>query len=77
MSFFKFLRITILLTVLVIVAGNQWLTQSRISSWEKPIWMTVYPVLAGEASTTTGSDGSRACLDCPLESQNALVGMAA
>jgi hypothetical protein len=52
MSFFKVLRIAILLTVLVIVAGNQFLTQSRISSWEKPIWMTVYPILAGEASST-------------------------
>lgn len=37
-----------LLVVLVIVGGNQWLTQARISSWEKPIWMTIYPVLAND-----------------------------
>lgn len=43
---FRFLRIAILLTILVIVAGNQWLTGHRLSSWKKPLWITVYPVLA-------------------------------
>ena len=43
---FRFLRIAILLTILVIVAGNQWLTGNRLSSWEKPLWVTIYPVLA-------------------------------
>ena len=43
---FRFLRIAILLTILVIVAGNQWLTGSRLSSWERPLWVTIYPVLA-------------------------------
>jgi hypothetical protein len=43
---FRYLRIAILLTILVIVAGNQWLTGHRLSSWEKPLWITIYPVLA-------------------------------
>lgn len=43
---FKFLRIAVLLTILLIVAGNQWLTDKRLSSWDKPIWVTIYPVLA-------------------------------
>ena len=43
---FRYLRIAILLTILVIVAGNQWLTGNRLSSWEKPLWITIYPVLA-------------------------------
>jgi len=43
---FRFLRIAILLTILLVVAGNQFLTGSRFSSWEKPLWITVYPVLA-------------------------------
>ncbi len=43
---FRFLRIAVLLTILLIVAGNQWLTGSRLSSWEKPLWITIYPVLA-------------------------------
>jgi hypothetical protein len=42
---FRYLRIAILLTVLVVVAGNKWLTGSRLSSWEKPVWISIYPVL--------------------------------
>ena len=48
MSFFRLLRIVVLLSVLVIVAGRGWLTNSRISSWEKPVWMTIYPVVADD-----------------------------
>jgi len=43
---FRPIRIAILLTILAIVAGNKLLTQSRFSSWEKPLWVTIYPVLA-------------------------------
>ena len=28
------------------MAGNQWLTRDRLSSWEKPLWVTIYPVMA-------------------------------
>lgn len=42
---FRFLRIVILLTILVVVAGNQWLTSNRLSSWEKPVWITIFPIL--------------------------------
>lgn len=42
---FRYLRIAILLAILVTVAGNQWLTGSRLSSWGKPVWITIYPVL--------------------------------
>jgi len=42
---FRYLRIAILLAILVTVAGNQWLTGSRLSSWGKPLWITIYPVL--------------------------------
>lgn len=44
---FRYLRIAILLTVLLVVAGNQFLTGSRLASWEKPLWVTIYPVLVG------------------------------
>lgn len=43
---FRYIRIAILLTILVVVAGDQWLTKSRFSSWEKSLWVTIYPVLA-------------------------------
>ena len=81
MSFFRLLRITVLLSVLVIVAGNQWLTHARISSWEKPIWMTIYPVLSDDAaallpyieSLHAGSFGD---IGAFLERQGGAYGMA-
>jgi len=42
---FRFLRIAILLTILLVVAGNKLLTGERFGSWEKPLWVTIYPVL--------------------------------
>lgn len=42
---FRYLRIAILLTILVVVAGNQFLKGSRLASWDKPLWVTIYPVL--------------------------------
>jgi len=42
----RYIRIAILLTILVIVAGGQWLTENRLDSWEKPLWMTIYPIAA-------------------------------
>jgi len=42
---FRNIRIAILLTVLLVVAGNQFLTGSRLASWEKPLWISIYPVL--------------------------------
>jgi len=43
---FKNIRIAALLTLLLIVAGNQFLTGNRFSSWDKPLWISIYPVLA-------------------------------
>lgn len=43
---FRYLRIAILLTILAIVAGNQWLTGNRLASWDRTLWVTIYPVLA-------------------------------
>ena len=49
---FRFLRIAILLTILLVVAGRQFLTPDRLNSWDKPLWMTIYPVLV-EADPAT------------------------
>lgn len=43
---FRYLRIAALLTILAIVAGNQFLTKNRFSSWDRSLWVTIYPVLA-------------------------------
>ncbi len=50
----RFLRIGILLTVLLIVVGSQWLTSNRLSRWEKPLWVTIYPILATQDSSVRG-----------------------
>jgi hypothetical protein len=47
---FRYLRIAILLTILVVVAGRQFLTGDRLASWEKPLWVTIYPVLLDPGS---------------------------
>lgn len=58
---FRFLRIAILLTILIVVAGNQWLTGSRMSSWDKPLWVSIYPVLVDtEADIRAYADGLEA-----------------
>lgn len=49
---FRFLRIAILLTVLLVVAGRQFLTPERLNSWDRPLWVTIHPVLV-EASPET------------------------
>lgn len=43
---FRYIRIAALLTILAVVAGNQYLTKSRFSSWDRSLWVTIYPVLA-------------------------------
>jgi hypothetical protein len=45
---FRYIRIAALLTVLLVVAGNQFLTGSRFSSWDRPLWISIYPVLADQ-----------------------------
>lgn len=49
---FRFLRIAILLTILVIVAGNQLLTDNRRANWDKPLWITVYPIVSDSNTAT-------------------------
>lgn len=49
---FRYIRIAILLTILLIVAGNQWMTGNMFASWEKPLWITIYPVLADSDAKT-------------------------
>ncbi|MEN7343512.1 MAG: hypothetical protein AAAFM81_11235 [Pseudomonadota bacterium] len=49
---FKALRIFILMTILVVVAGNAWLTHQRTTDWNTSLWVRVYPINAdGEAAT--------------------------
>ena len=49
---FRFLRIAILLTILLVVAGRQFLTPDRLNSWDKPVWVTIFPVLLETDAST-------------------------
>lgn len=49
----KTIRITVLLVVLVIVAGRTWLDRVDTRSWKSPLWVGIYP-LNGD-----GSPGAR------------------
>ena len=42
---FRFLRIAILLTILLVVAGRQFMAPDRLNDWDKTLWVTIYPVL--------------------------------
>jgi len=51
-GFFRTLRIALLLVVLLAVAGDAWLTQLRTTSWEEPLWVSVYPINADGSAAT-------------------------
>lgn len=42
----KALRISILLLVLVVVAGTAWLDRKGSTSWREPLWVGIYPISA-------------------------------
>ena len=50
-NFLRISRQMILLTVLVMVAGGSYLTSSRSTSWEEPLWVAVYPIAADDRAT--------------------------
>jgi hypothetical protein len=47
----KTIRITVLLLVLVIVAGRTWLDRVESQSWKSPLWVGVYPLNADGSPT--------------------------
>lgn len=52
MTLFRLLRIGALLTILIIVAASTWLTERRLASWERPVWVTFYPLAADDGPDT-------------------------
>lgn len=43
---FRKLRITFLLLLLLMVALNTWLSIVRVTDWQEPLWVVVYPINA-------------------------------
>lgn len=40
----KAARITVLLVVLVVVAGMTWIDKARTTSWKAPLWVGIFPI---------------------------------
>jgi len=51
-SFFRSVRILLLLVLLFFVAMNSWLSRLRSTDWNDPLWLVVYPV-NGDGSAVT------------------------
>lgn len=48
----KIIRIAILSIILIAVALGSWLTSKRATSWEKPLWVAIYPINADASEAT-------------------------
>ena len=46
MSVFKLMRIVLLLSIFFAILVGTWQTEKRMAAWERPILVTVYPVVA-------------------------------
>jgi len=51
-NFIRSLRQLILLTILLIVAGGSYLNRVRSTSWQEPLWVTLYPIDADKRQAT-------------------------
>lgn len=52
MSVFKLMRIVVLLSILFVIVVSAWMTEQRMAAWERPILVTVYPIVADEEPRT-------------------------
>lgn len=51
-GFIRTLRISLLLVILVAVAGDAWLTRMRTTDWSESLWVSVYPINADGSPAT-------------------------
>ncbi len=49
---FKILRIFILITILIIVAGSAYLTKLRTTDWDNTLWVSIYPINADQSAAS-------------------------
>jgi len=51
-SVFKLMRIVLLLSIFFVILFSTWMTEQRMAAWERPILVTIYPIVAdGSASS--------------------------
>lgn len=53
-TMFKKVRILLLLFALFVVATGSWLHQWRLTDWNEPLWLVVYPIAGDDSPTTRG-----------------------
>jgi len=46
------MRVVLLLSVLFVILISTWMTEKRMAEWERPILVTIYPIIADDTSTT-------------------------
>ena len=52
MTVFKLIRIVVLLSILFVIVVSAWMTEQRMAAWERPILVTIYPILADDEPAT-------------------------
>lgn len=46
------MRIVVLLSILFVIVVGTWMTEKRMAAWERPILVTVYPIIADQEPAT-------------------------
>ncbi len=52
MSVFKLMRVVLLLSIFFGILASTWITEKRMAAWERPILVTVYPIVGDEESAS-------------------------
>ena len=52
MSVFKLMRIVVLLSILFVIVVGTWMTEKRMASWDRPLLVTIYPIIADDEAVT-------------------------
>jgi len=52
LSVFKLLRVVLLLSIFFVILLGTWMDERRLASWERPIWVTIYPIVADDEPAT-------------------------
>ncbi len=46
------MRVVALLSILFALVVGTWMTEKRLASWDRPAWVSVYPIVADDAALT-------------------------
>jgi len=52
MSAFKLMRVVLLLSILFVIVVGTWITEKRMAAWDRPILVTVHPIVADDRPDT-------------------------